>query len=202
MAKPRTPRSRWIDTAFDALAAGGPDGVRIESLAQALGVTKGGFYWYFADRGALLDELLDTWEHRLVDEVIERVETEGGDSQGKLRHLFALAGSGEARKLLRVELAIRDWARHDSGVGKRLRRVDNRRMDYMRGLYSQFCPDPDDVEARCLMTMALFVGVHFIAADHGSSSRSDVIGQALKHLLVQPQSTAGNRHRSDSRRRP
>jgi AcrR family transcriptional regulator len=202
VAKPRTPRSCWIDAGFDALAAGGPDAVRIEPLAQALGVTKGGFYWYFDDRGTLLEELLDTWEHRLVDEVIERVESESGDAQTKLRHLFALAGSGETRSLLRVELAIRDWARHDGAVHERLRRVDNRRMEYMRALYSLFCPDADDVEARCLTTMALFIGVHFVAADHGNRSRRDVIGQALEHLLVSSKSKTNDRHRPESRRGP
>ena len=40
-------------------ADGGQGAVRVESLAQALGVTKGGFYWHLADRGALLDEMLD-----------------------------------------------------------------------------------------------------------------------------------------------
>jgi AcrR family transcriptional regulator len=157
--------------------------VRIEPLAGVLGVTKGGFYWYFDDRGALLEELVDTWEHSLVDEVIERIESDGGDARSKLQHLFTLAASGETRGLLRVELAIRDWARHDHDVGERLRRVDNRRMDYMRGLYSDFC-DVDDVEARCLMTMTLFVGSYFVAADHGARSRRDVIDQALQRLLV------------------
>jgi AcrR family transcriptional regulator len=184
VAKARTPRNRWIEAGFDALAAGGPDAVRIEPLAHALGVTKGGFYWHFDDRGTLLDELLDAWEHTLVDEVIERVQSEGGDAQSKLRHLFALAGSAKTRRLLRVELAIRDWARHDDAAAQRLRRVDNRRMDYMRGLYSRFCSGPDDVEARCLMSMTLFVGSHFIAADYGPRSRRDVIDHALEHLLV------------------
>ena len=65
MAAPtRTPRSKWIDEGLRALAAGGPDAVRIEPLAQALGVTRGGFYWHFEDRQALLDEMLDTWERR------------------------------------------------------------------------------------------------------------------------------------------
>ena len=54
--------------------------MRIEPLAQALGVTRGGFYWHFKDRQALLDELLDTWERRSTDEVLERVEREGGDA--------------------------------------------------------------------------------------------------------------------------
>ena len=35
----RTPRSRWIEEGLLALAAGGPDAVRVEVLAQALGVT-------------------------------------------------------------------------------------------------------------------------------------------------------------------
>ena len=59
MASTRTPRSSWIDEGLRALAAGGPDAVRIESLARALGVTKGGFYWHFDDRRALLAEMLD-----------------------------------------------------------------------------------------------------------------------------------------------
>ena len=184
MAKARTPRKRWIYAGLDALAAGGPDAVRIEALAEELRVTKGGFYWYFDNRRALLEELLDAWERTLIDEVIERIDSEGGDARTKLWHLFTLAGSGETLSLLRAELAIRDWARRDTAVAERLRRVDNRRMDYMRGLFSQLCHDPDEVEARCLVSMALFIGTHFVAADHAGRSRRDVIDQALRQLLA------------------
>src|SRR3954466_14119757 len=60
MAAPtRTPRSSWIDEGLRALGVGGPDAVRIENLAQALGVTKGGFYWHFGGPRALVDERLD-----------------------------------------------------------------------------------------------------------------------------------------------
>jgi len=94
MAPPtRTPRSSWIQEGLRALAAGGPDAVRIEPLAQALGVTKGGFYWHFEGRSALLEEMLDTWERVSVDEVIERIEGEGGDARAKLRRLSAIASS-------------------------------------------------------------------------------------------------------------
>ena len=51
MPTTRTLRSGWIDEGLRALAAGGPDAVRIELLAKALGVSKGGFYWHFANRG-------------------------------------------------------------------------------------------------------------------------------------------------------
>jgi len=183
MAAPiRTPRSSWIEAGLRALASGGPEAVRIEALAQTLGVTKGGFYWHFKDRQALLHEMLDSWEHVMVDEVIERVEAGGGDAKTKLRRLFELASSiGE---LLKIEFAIRDWARRDGRVAERLRGVDNRRMNYMRSLFREISPDEADVEARCLLVMALFVGSHFVAAEHGVRSRGDVLKLALSLLLV------------------
>jgi AcrR family transcriptional regulator len=182
MAQARTPRSRWIEEGLRALAAGGPDAVRVESLAKALGVTKGGFYGYFDDRSALLDEMLDAWERTVIDEVIERVESEGGDARAKLRQLFAIASSSEARELLRIDLAVRDWSRRDKTVAERLRRVDNRRMDYMRSLFGAFCPDEDEVEARCIVAFSLFIGSPFVAADHGARSRADVVELALTRL--------------------
>src|SRR5206468_12890177 len=101
MAVTRTRRTRWIEEGLRALGVGGPDAVRIEKLAQALGVTKGGFYWHFDDRRALLEEMLDAWERVMVDEVIEHLEGEGADSRARLRRLFALASSTEAGGLMK-----------------------------------------------------------------------------------------------------
>jgi AcrR family transcriptional regulator len=180
-APTRTPRSSWIDEGLRALGVGGPDAVRIENLAQALGVTKGGFYWHFAGRPALLDEMLDTWERVVTDEVIRTIEGGGGDARGKLRRLFALAVSSD--EMLDVELAIREWARRDKAVAKRLRHLDNRRMDYMRPLFAEFCPDEKDVEVRCLLSLTLFVGNPFVAAEHGALSRAAVTSLAIERLL-------------------
>jgi len=184
MALTRTPRTSWIQEGLRALGIGGPDAVRIETLAQALGVTKGGFHWHFDDRRALLEEMLDAWERVMIDEAIERVEGEGGDARAKLRRLFALASSSEARGLLRIDLAVRDWARRDKAVARRLRRVDNRRMEYMRPLFRAFCRDEDEVEVRCMIAFSLFIGNRFVAADHGARSRADVLELALRRLLA------------------
>jgi AcrR family transcriptional regulator len=182
MAPNRTPRNSWIDQGLKALAAGGPGEVRIEPLARSLGVTKGGFYWHFADRDALLEEMLDAWERRGVDDVIDRVEGGGGDARAKLRLLFALAGGGG--DLLRAELAVRDWARRDRSAARRLRRVDNRRMEYMRSLFGEFCSSPDEVEVRCMLVASLYIGSRLIAADvHGDRSRADVMKLTMARLL-------------------
>ena len=177
----RTPRSRWIEEGLRALAAGGPDAVRVEALAHALGVTKGGFYGHFADRGALLEEMLDTWERKAIDEVLERVGRHGGDVRARLRLAGALTFSGE---LLPIDLAIRDWARRDPAVAERLRRVDNRRMEYLRLLFGALCPDEGEVEARSVLAFSLVIGHHFMAADHGARSHADVLELAARWLLA------------------
>jgi AcrR family transcriptional regulator len=180
-AETRTPRHRWIEEGLQALAAGGPDAVRVEALAKTLGVTKGGFYGHFADRNALLEEMLDTWERASTDEVLARVESEGGDVKTKLRRAGALTFSD---KLLPIDLAIRDWSRREPAVAERLRRVDNRRMDFLRSQFAEFAADPADVEARSTLAFTLAIGNHFMAADHGPRTRKDVMELAANLLGV------------------
>ena len=177
----RTPPDKWIEEGLRALATGGPDAVRVEALARALGVTKGGFYNHFDDRPALLDEMLDTWERLTVDHVIERIDAAGGDARAKLRRLFTLSSS-PSRELARIERAIREWARRDAAVARRLKRLDNRRIDYLRSQFAEFCADDDEVEVRSYTAMALFVGGPALAADH-VQRRREVHRQAWERLL-------------------
>ncbi|MGW4533484.1 TetR/AcrR family transcriptional regulator [Nocardia sp. NPDC004340] len=185
----RTPREKWIDAGLGALEAGGVDAVRIEALAKALGVTKGGFYGYFADRDALLTAMLETWEREAVDDVLEEVERAGGNALDKARLAGRLTFSSD--RLLPVDLAIRDWARRDAGVAERLRRVDNRRMDLLRDAIGTVCSDPDEVEARSLLAFCGAIGSHFLAADHPGRTREEVIARASDLILNRPSPTEG-----------
>src|SRR5688572_29530985 len=58
----RLRRDDWIRGAIAQLQRGGIDAVRVAALAPRLGVTRGSFYWHFADRAALLEALLEDWE--------------------------------------------------------------------------------------------------------------------------------------------
>ncbi len=180
VAKVRTPRGAWVHAALQALAAGGPDAVRVEALAVSLGVSKGGFYWHFADRQALLEEMLDTWEKTGTEDIIARVASHPGDARAKLQKLFDITSSPEG---LAVELAVRDWSRRDRDVALRLRRADNRRMGFVRSLFGQFCADEDDVEVRSMMSYSMVIGSYFVAVEHGDKTRSQVLQLAIDHLL-------------------
>jgi AcrR family transcriptional regulator len=179
MAKVRTPRGAWVEAALRALAAGGPDAVRVEPLATSLGVSKGGFYWHFKDRRALLDEVLDTWEKTGTEDVIARVDSEPAEPTAKLRRIFELAPSAD----FQVELALRDWSRRDRDVAKRLRRVDTRRMEFLRSQFGQLCADEDDVEARSLLAYSLLIGSYFVAAQRPGKTRAQMLQLAIDRLL-------------------
>ncbi|MGO8769377.1 MAG: TetR/AcrR family transcriptional regulator [Mycobacterium sp.] len=181
MAPPvRTPSEAWIDAGLAILAQMGPDAVRVERLARQLGVTRGGFYRQFRSRDELLEAMLDTWERRCVDDVREQVEREGGDAKRKIRRAGVLTF---AEELMPLDLAVRSWARRDPAVAARLQKVDNARMDYVRGLLQSCSVPPDDTEAVALLVFSLVIANQLIAAEHPQQSRGDVVKQATRLLL-------------------
>ncbi|MEU8900501.1 TetR/AcrR family transcriptional regulator [Nocardia sp. NPDC048505] len=183
MGVARTPRRAWIEQGLHTLAASGVDAVRVEVLAKTLGVTKGGFYGYFADRNSLLEAMLDEWERECTVDVLERVASVD-DPRDRVVLAGRLTLSGD--RLLGIDLAIRDWARRDPAVTERLRRVDDVRMGLLRDMIGTFCTDPDEIEARSLLAFCLAIGNHFLAAGHPGRTREEVRARASAIILDRP----------------
>jgi AcrR family transcriptional regulator len=179
MATVQTPRGSWVEEGLKSLAEGGPDAVRVEALATSLGVSKGGFYWHFKNRQALMDEMLDTWERTAVEDVFELIESEPGDERAKLKRLFELAPSAD----FTVELALRGWARQDEALAKRLRRIDKRRMEWIHSLFAAFCKDESDAAARSGLAYSLMVGSYYVSTAHKGHSRAEMLQLAAGRLL-------------------
>ncbi len=152
--------------------------MRVEALAVRLGVSKGGFYWHFTDRQALMNEMLDAWEQAGTEGIIARFDSQRADPRAKLQQLFELAPADFA-----VDLAVRDWSRRDNDVAVRLRRVDNRRMGWLRSLFGEICADQNDVETRSMLAYSLLIGSYFITAQHADMTRSQLLQLALDRLL-------------------
>jgi AcrR family transcriptional regulator len=180
MANTRTPPEVWISAGLRALGTGGPDSVRVELLAQQIGVTKGGFYWHFEDRRALLNAVLDAWEKASTGDVIERVEADRTDPRTRLQKLFDIAAASEV--LSRADLAVRLWAQQDADVAQRLQRIDTQRMDYLRSLFSQICDSPEDVESRSMLTASMWIASQLMYGDQSHYTRGQVVEMALRHL--------------------
>ncbi|MFN3463335.1 MAG: TetR/AcrR family transcriptional regulator, partial [Terricaulis sp.] len=83
----------WIEAAFDALAEGGIDAVRVDPLAKNLGVTRGSFYWHFADRAALHTAMLKEWRKRQSYQVGSRIESQTSAPEERLQRTLKLPNS-------------------------------------------------------------------------------------------------------------
>lgn len=130
----RLDAAAWIAAAFDVLANGGIDAVRVEPLAKALGITKGSFYWHFADRRALLDAMLRSWmEGRIA--AIRQQAAGRGDPAVALRQLADLYTRHANVRGLAIELEIRAFARIDEGAAAAVRDVDQARLQQLTSLY-------------------------------------------------------------------
>src|SRR5690349_4100538 len=113
-------RDDWLRAGRLALQRGGPDAVRVEPLANALGVTKGSFYWHFSDRRALLEALLDEWEqeHELAIGALSSLD--GPDALRELIEFIGPRVTDAAPGTLPSDAAMFGWAAVDPVVAKRV----------------------------------------------------------------------------------
>ncbi len=170
----------WIQAAFQALGTAGVQAIRAERLARTLGVSKGSFYWHFADVPALHAAMLDHWEAFATEQIIVDTEAGGGDGLARLTLLVDIVTSDLSDPYggLSTEAAIRDWARHDPAVAPSLRRVDVRRLGYVAGLFVMTGMQPDTAARAARLYYTALIG-----AEHLNDSPRLDIRQDLHHLL-------------------
>ncbi|TWP53866.1 TetR/AcrR family transcriptional regulator [Lentzea tibetensis] len=154
MAKPRLSKQDWLTAALVALAEGGVGAVAVEPLAQRLGVTRGSFYWHFADREALLSEALEWWELQGTDAVIEQVAGIA-DAEQRLRALFAIAITEDPTEGLEPALvALAD----NPVVAPVLHRVTQRRVSFLADVYAELGLPPAQARRQAVAAYAAYVG--------------------------------------------
>lgn len=148
-------RDDWIAAGLQDLGRHGEGALRLDRLCARLGITKGSFYWHFSGRDAFVQAMLETWEQRDTLALIELVEAEGRDPEGKLRALFRAANSG--RVDFAAEQAIRHLGHGSAAVRAMLLRVDARRLEYLAGLFGSMGHPP----ARAQALASLYYGLVF-----------------------------------------
>lgn len=121
-------REDWLRAARLALYRGGPDAVRVEPLATALGVTKGSFYWHFADRTALLEALIVEWEAERDLAVAELSSLQGSRAFDELIAFITPRLAAGASGDVPSDAAMFAWAATDRTVAKRVNAAERGRI--------------------------------------------------------------------------
>lgn len=126
--KSRLNSEDWLRAGLSALAETGPDTLKAEPLARALGTTKGSFYWHFKDVPEFHARLAGFWEQRAVATLAEAAEANLSPTE-RLHRLPELTAPTEMPP--ETEAAIRTWARTNHTVANALSEVDAARLAYL-----------------------------------------------------------------------
>jgi AcrR family transcriptional regulator len=172
----------WIAGALEALAQGGIDAVRVEPLAKALAVTKGSFYWHFADRRALIEAMLSQWSEGRIAAIREQA-AQAPEPALALRKLVELYTKRSNARGLAIELAIRALARNDAGAASSVQAVDAERLRHVASLFMRLGYGSREAEARAVMLYSYLFGQSLL--DPKSVKAADLT-HAIDALVAAP----------------
>jgi AcrR family transcriptional regulator len=186
---PRLSPDDWLDAAYTAVAEGGFDSVRVLVLADALGVTRGSFYWHFTDHAALITALLARWREREIA-VHMRLKAEAElDPRADLERLLdvALSHAGDDLQNMRFELALRGLGRRDTGVASMLVEIDEMRLGLFVSKFMRLTGDANKANGLAVLFYLAIVGGNQALSRPFSTEQSkqfikDIIAQYLIHM--------------------
>lgn len=139
--------SDWVVEGLRALAAVGIEGVKVERLATAMGISKGPFYWRFAKRAELLEAMLATWRKEFTAHLIEQ-SAPLTFPRARIEALLenVLVAKWRGTDVAHVEGAIRAWAAQDPMAQRVVQEVDRLRVSYLVSELGLMGIEPDKAE--------------------------------------------------------
>jgi AcrR family transcriptional regulator len=143
----------WLDQGLKALASRGFTALKAEPLAKAMGVSRGSFYWHFADIAAFHAAILARWHEVAAEQIIANVEAASNDENPLARLLRRVFG-----ERLMLERAVRTWASVDPAARAAVQAIDRRRLGYVEGLLMQSGLSAEIARTRAQILYWAFLG--------------------------------------------
>ncbi len=170
----------WAQGALDMIAEQGVASVAVEPLARRLGVTKGSFYWHFPSREALLRAALERWETIEQETVFGSLEGVP-DPRQRLSDLFRMVAHEAKSHIIYSELLK---AMDHPVVQPVMRRVSQRRLDYLTASFRQAGLGRTEAQHRARLTYAAYVGFLQLALQMGQPRMAhDEFEAYVEHVM-------------------
>jgi len=175
MAK-RLTADDWIDFALTTLVRDGYEALKADVLARKLRVSRGSFYWHFADLGAFHALVIERWKRVATEAIIADIERHAAAEQrleALLHHAFTHGAA--------IELRMRAWADNNAAAARALADIDGRRRRYIEQLLQQAGIAPEIAAARTQILYWTYLGAALGRGRLGGE-RLDKIVAELKRI--------------------
>lgn len=143
----------WVAAGMTVLARQGFQELKADPLAKALGVSRGSFYWHFADVKIFHRAVVQRWHKLATEAIIAEVEhVESGPE--RLRTLLRRALGAAAT----FEIRMRAWAAVDAGAAAAVTHVDRERRAFVSRLLIEGGVAPELAETRAAILYWAYLG--------------------------------------------
>ena len=195
----RTSREDWIEAALDTLISEGVEQVKVLVIAEKLSCARSSFYWYFKNRAALLDALLDHWQSSNAKSVIAKSRLRAPTINKALINVFE-CWVDENLFDTRLDFAIRDWARRSGAVRRAVDISDGYILDALAQMFVRYGYAVPEAETRARIVYYTQIGYNTMDPQETMAERMTrgpeyvfcMTGQALTEgeieLIVRPKS--------------
>jgi AcrR family transcriptional regulator len=168
----------WVEAGFAILGEAGVQGIKIDRMAERLGVTKGSFYWHFKDVDDFLSAVATKWAGEMARRHLATAGSANEEPSTRLRNRLRAYLSRRVRALDRE---MRAWARSDERARAALDRTD-------RLIFGQITRDLEELgfehaEAEWRASVLFYASIGYASVDHPLTEAS-IRDEALKLLSL------------------
>jgi AcrR family transcriptional regulator len=164
----------WLDQGLKALAKTGFTALKAEPLAKAMGVSRGSFYWHFADIAAFHAAILKHWREVAAEQVIAGLEASAAETDPVSLLLRRAFGSKPA-----LEKAVRSWAAVDPKARAAVQAIDRRRLSYIEILLKRAGHSDHAARGRAQILYWAFIGFALSDQPLPSAKQQAVLDELL-----------------------
>lgn len=144
---PRGSEELWLDAAYQMLIKSGVESVKVMPLAKQLNMSRTSFYWYFEDRDALLNALIQRWQDKNTANMLRQTRQYAETIGEAVFNLFDCWFDVELFDS-HMDFAIRNWAQQSQALKKILEETDQDRIHAIREMFLRFNFSPEQADVR------------------------------------------------------
>ncbi len=175
-ASPRLSIDDWTERALALVMDEGVGAIKINRLCKDLGVTKGSFYWHFADLDALLAAIAERWCAETREALSNLADL---DRLPPLERIRAMGLRLTDERPWSVERALREWATGDERVAAVIVESDQFVFELVQAALLELGHSADG--ARMRAGLLVYAGIGFA---HGQNSLPQPTADDIENLVA------------------